>query len=117
MINLQKNIYECLASCSSTNFSRLSGIFSHVDKNTPFPHILVGISGSKNLSNFAKKIFCYTLKIDVFDKSSSNLFVMEILDEIRNAIVIDAVSIKENPCKIELCDGIWRGGIEMDVIR
>ena len=81
---IQKAIYDCLKAQNSENFQVLKGIFNYLDKNTDFPYIFVNINNVEDLSTFSKNIYSCSVSINIFDKNTTNGFVVNLADEIKD---------------------------------
>ena len=124
---LQKCIYSCLKNRDSENFNRLVGIFNYMDKNTDFPYIFIAINKIDDLSNFTKKIYDFSIAINIFDKNTTNSFLFDIAEEIKaifsdistiNSEDFAIMDIKFNSFNIEHeGDGmIWKGILSFNFI-
>ena len=83
IIRIQKAIYDCLKSQNSENFQTLKGIFNYLDKNTDFPYIFTTINNVEDLSTFSRDIYSCSVSINIFDKNTTNTFVVNIANKIK----------------------------------
>ncbi len=124
---IQKSIYNCLKSQNSDNFQKLKGIFNYLDKNIDFPYIFTNINSIEDLSTFSKNIYSCSISINIFDKNTTNSFVVGLADEIKNIFnnlnnfEIDnfkIIDIKFNNFKIALENNntIWQGELVYSII-
>lgn len=81
---VQKTIYNCLIQQTGINFLNIKGIFTYVEKNSDFPYIFVSTNKIEDLSTFSKKIYKYSIEIDVFDKNTSNSYILDLIEDIKS---------------------------------
>ncbi len=124
---IQKSIYNCLKSQNSDNFQKLKGIFNYLDKNIDFPYIFTNINSIEDLSTFSKNIYSCSISINIFDKNTTNSFVVGLADEIKNIFNnlnnfeinnFKIIDIKFNNFKIALENNntIWQGELVYSII-
>ncbi|HSQ98017.1 MAG TPA: hypothetical protein VLL98_04855 [Rickettsiales bacterium] len=124
---VQKTIYNCLNGQTSTNFSNLQGIFTYIEKNSDFPYIFISTNKIENLSTFSKNIYSYSIGVNVFDKNTSNSFVVSIAEEIKsifsdisnfttNDYEILDIKFKEINISLESNNTIWKSEINFEFI-
>lgn len=124
---IQKSIYNCLKSQESVNFEKLKGIFNYLDKNTDFPYIFTNINSMEDISTFSKSIYSCSISINIFDKNTTNSFVVNLADEIKNIFSnlnnfeienFEIINIKFNNFKIALENNntIWQGELAYTII-
>ncbi|GMO59281.1 MAG: hypothetical protein Ta2D_05000 [Rickettsiales bacterium] len=103
MKNVLKIIYEKIVAHNSDDFSQLTGIFTCVPSNQKLPYIVITIVKANNISNFVEEIFLYDIKISVYTENNSNIFLLNVLNEIRDTIFDceDFINIKEIETNIE----------------
>jgi len=124
---IQRSLYDRLKSENSQNFRKLTGIFNYLDKNMDFPYIFMDMSGMKNLSTFSETIYLYSTSIDIYDKNTSNSFVINLAEEIKN--IFDTITnFKMNNLEmidivfngftiaLEADNTIWKGELLYDII-
>ena len=124
---IQKSIYNCLKSQNSDNFQKLKGIFNYLDKNTDFPYIFTNINAIEDLCTFSKDIYSCSISINIFDKNTTNSFVVNLADEIKNIFStlnnfemqnFKIMDIKFNNFKITLESNntIWQGELVYNIL-
>ena len=124
---IQKSIYNCLKSQNSDNFQKLKGIFNYLDKNTDFPYIFTNINAIEDLCTFSKDIYSCSISINIFDKNTTNSFVVNLADEIKNIFStlnnfemqnFKIMDIKFNNFKITLESNntIWQGELIYNIL-
>ena len=124
---IQKSIYNCLKLQNSDNFQKLKGIFNYLDKNTDFPYIFTNINAIEDLCTFSKDIYSCSISINIFDKNTTNSFVVNLADEIKNIFStlnnfemqnFKIMDIKFNNFKITLESNntIWQGELIYNIL-
>ena len=124
---LQKIVLNCLNNQTSENFKQLSGIFNYIDKNQKFPYIFYFINNIEDLSTYSKKIYSCDISINVYSKNQSSIYIVKILEEIKNIFVninnfssdkisIIDILINKSDIILEENNSIWRGEITFKII-
>ena len=80
---LQKAVYDCLKSQNSQNFQKLTGIFNYIEKNSSFPYIFITTKDFKDISTYSKKIYTCSLIINIYEENTTNGFVINLANEIK----------------------------------
>lgn len=124
---VQKSIYDCLISQTGTNFLNLSGIYTYVEKNSEFPYVFISTNKVENLSTFSKEIYGYSIELNIFDKNTSNVYLLELAEDIKsifsnisnfttnNYDILD-IKFKEINVGLEKDNTIWKSQIIFDFI-
>ncbi len=124
---LQKSVYDCLKSQNSQNFQNIVGIFTYIEKNMDLPYIFMTIKDFNDISTFSKGIYSVKLSINIYDKNTTNSFVINIANEIKNIFKnlsnfiideYDLIDIKYNDFSIllENNNDIWHGELSYNII-
>lgn len=124
---LQKIVLNCLNNQNSENFKQLSGIFNYIDKNQKFPYIFYFINNIEDLSTYSKKIYSCDISINVYSKNQSSIYIVKILEEIKNIFVninnfssdkisIIDILINKSDIILEENNSIWRCEITFKII-
>ena len=124
---LQKIVLNCLNNRTSENFKQLSGISNYIHKNQKFPYIFYFINNIEDLSTYSKKIYSCDISINVYSKNQSSIYIVKILEEIKNIFVninnfssdkisIIDILINKSDIILEENNSIWRGEITSKII-
>lgn len=124
--NLQKTILSCLNNQNSENFAKLNGIFNYIDKNQELPYIFYFINNIKDYSTYTTQIYSCNLNINIYDKSTSSLYIVNLIEEIKNIFkninnlstknlkIIDIIFNEAN-ILLENNNIIWKGELNFTI--
>lgn len=124
--NLQKTILSCLNNQNSENFAKLNGIFNYIDKNQELPYIFYFITNIKDYSTYTTQIYSCDLGINIYDKSTSSLYIINLIEEIKNIfknidnfsatnIKIIDITFNESNILLESNNTIWKGELNFTI--
>ena len=124
--NLQKAILNCLNNQSSDNFLKLNGIFNYIDKNQELPYIFYFINNIKDCSTYSSKIYSCGLSINIYDKNTSSVYIVNLIEEIKNIFkninnlstknlkIIDIIFNEAN-IMLENNNTLWKGELNFTI--
>lgn len=124
--NLQKAILNCLNNQSSDNFLKLNGIFNYIDKNQELPYIFYFINIIKDRSTYSSKIYSCGLSINIYDKNTTSIYVVNLIEEIKNIFkninnlstknlkIIDIIFNEAN-IMLENNNTLWKGELNFTI--
>lgn len=124
--NLQKAILNCLNNQTSDNFLKLNGVFNYIDKNQELPYIFYFINNIKDRSTYSSKIYSCGLSINIYDKNTTSIYVVNLIEEIKNIFkninnlstknlkIIDIIFNEAN-ILLENNNIIWKGELNFTI--
>lgn len=122
---IQKAIYDCLDAENTENFQKLAGIFTYIEKNTKYPYIFIKINKLEDKSTFFNSVYNCNFSINIYDKNTSNGFIVNISEEIKELFKnlsnfsitgYNTIDIEYNNFNVflENNDTVWHGELIYD---